>query len=129
MAGVCQIRKFQTILKIDFRNFGLKTFVAAQQNCNVSELNNLISETVSFVVSIFIEYFYLQIWVVSIVMLAGGSCTVHFLCIFTFTQNLAGSWIQCGKIHSVRWCVAPGITTKYFLLLYQIHLSVCLSIK
>ncbi|XP_037044499.1 calcium uniporter protein, mitochondrial isoform X2 [Bradysia coprophila] len=34
MAGVCCVRKCQAILKIDFRNFGLKTFVAAQQNCN-----------------------------------------------------------------------------------------------
>lgn len=52
MAGVCCVRKCQAILKIDFRNFGLKTFVAAQQNCNVSELNNFIKKSVGFVVSI-----------------------------------------------------------------------------
>lgn len=61
MAGVCCVRKCQAILKIDFRNFGLKTFVAAQQNRNVSELNMFISETVPFVVSVFRQYFYLKI--------------------------------------------------------------------
>lgn len=94
MAGVCCVRKCQAILKIDFRNFGLKTFVAAQQNRNVSELNNFFIETVTFVVNVFIEKFYLKFWVVSkyiIIVLTGGlRFCVFSLCIFILLYTKLG---------------------------------------